>query len=421
LVALFVFLGLLAFGPGAGEAPAKQGDTVTISMLRVVDSKPAWDPVIANFERAYPSIKVNVTWAQNATLLAQVETTELAAGNAPDLLQTAAGCGSPIGVCRLGMAGDLAPMGRRPWAKRTLPFVTAKSKWGGSLVAFEPTLQPFGLVTNDSLFRQLRLKVPQTFSQLLDVCREAKAAGTAAVVFAGGSAVPVTQLIVGLSVATVYGKDPEWTRKLRAGKVTFEGSRGWHQALQHFIDMNDAGCFQPGAVGVPSGSVAAGLFAQGQGLMFAMQSGQKGTIDVANPQFSYSFHRFPGGTSPTQTTTYIAFGPEVSVNAHSRPGNQRAAQTLVDFVARPQQNALDARLSGGLSQQEFLKGQIPAFMSSMRPVLAKHGYVTNPVASWWNTDTLTAMQAIQIGLITGQNSVDDVLEAMDAAWKHGPN
>jgi raffinose/stachyose/melibiose transport system substrate-binding protein len=185
--------------------------------------------------------------------------------------------------------------------------------------------------------------------------------------------------------------------------------------------MNDAGCFQQGALGVQGGSIAAQLFAQGQGLMFAMQSGQKGTIDApVSPQFSYSYHRFPGGTSPTQTTTYIAFGPEVSVNAHSSPGNQRAAQTLVDFVARPQQNALDARLSGGLSQQEFLKGQIPAFMSSMRPVLAKHRYVTNPVASWWNADTLTAMQAIQIGLITGQNSIDDVLKAMDAAWQLGP-
>jgi raffinose/stachyose/melibiose transport system substrate-binding protein len=420
--AAFASLVLLTLVVGAGEArPAKQGGTVTISMLRVVDGKTGWDALIANFEKAYPSIKVNVTYELNGGLLVQIETTEIEAGNAPDLLFTTAGCASSIGVCELGKAGDLAPMGRRPWAKRSLPFVTAKSKYGGVLVAYEPSLQPYGVFTNDDMFRQLGLKVPQTFPQLLDLCGKAKAGGKAAVILAAGSKAPVTQLIMGLAVATLYGKDPTWTRKLRAGKVTFEGSRGWHQALQHFIDMNDAGCFQPGAVGVQGGSIAAQLFAEGQGLMFAQNSGTKGSIDApVSPQFGYSFRRFPGGTSPTQTTTTLNFSPEVSVNAHSSAGNQRAAQTFVDFIARPQQNALGAQLSGTLTQQEFLKGQLPAFMSSLRPVFAKHRYVLNPDQSWWNQDTLTALQDRQTGLITGQYSVDDVLKAMDAAWKRGP-
>jgi hypothetical protein len=33
---------------------------------------------------------------------------------------------------------------------------------------------------------------------------------------------------------------------------------------------------------------------------------------------------------------------------------------------------------------------------------------------------LLALQDNQIGLITGQRSIDDVLNAMDAAWKQGP-
>jgi raffinose/stachyose/melibiose transport system substrate-binding protein len=415
------FMSLLTLAVGASEArPAEQGGTVTITMLRVRDGETAWNALIANFEKAYPNINVKASYEVSALSLEEIETTELAAGNAPDLLYTTAGCGSPIAVCALAKAGDLAPMGRRPWAKRSLPFVSAKSKYGGALVAYEPSLQPYGVFTNDDLFRQLRLKVPQTFPQLLDICRKAKAAGKAAVIIAGGSAAPVTQLIIGLAVATLYGKDPKWTRKLRERKVTFEGSPGWHEALQHFINMNDAGCFQPGAVGVQGGSIAAGLFAQGQGLMFAQTSGTKGSIDLASPQFSYSYHRFPGGTSPTQTTTTLNFAPEVSVNAHSSAGNQRAAQTFVDFIARPQQNALYAQLSGTITQQEFLKGQIPAFMSSLRPVFAEHRYVLNPDQSWWNPDTLRALQNIQLGLITGQNSIDDVLTAMDAAWKRGP-
>ena len=63
--------------------------------------------------------------------------------------------------------------------KWSLPFVTSLDKYGQALVAFVPVVAPLGIFTNDSLFGKLGLKVPQTFAQLLDVCRRAKADGTA--------------------------------------------------------------------------------------------------------------------------------------------------------------------------------------------------------------------------------------------------
>ncbi len=62
----------------------------------------------------------------------------------------------------------------------------------------------------------------------------------------------------------------------------------------------------------------------------------------------------------------------MSVNAHSSAQDQAAAQTFVDFIARPKQNALYAQLTGGLTQYEFLKGQIPDFMSDFAPVFSEH-------------------------------------------------
>ena len=43
-----------------------------------------------------------------------------------------------------------------------------------------------------------------------------------------------------------------------------------------------------------------------------------------------------------------------------------------------------------------------------------------PDPTWWNASVLLALQQDGIGLITGQRSIDDVLNAMDAAWKQGP-
>jgi raffinose/stachyose/melibiose transport system substrate-binding protein len=150
----------------------------------------------------------------------------------------------------------------------------------------------------------------------------------------GAGAVFVTYLIASLAVATVYGKDKHWARDLRAGRVTFEGTPGWHRALQRFVDMNNAGCFQPGSIGTTIPSALA-QFAQGQGLMFASTTTSYGAIEAASPRFKFSHHPFPGGTDPNQTRTFLTPSGVVSVNAHSSAQHQAAAQTFVDFIARP--------------------------------------------------------------------------------------
>src|SRR5580765_5887471 len=317
--------GLLSIGVGASAARTDtQSDTTTISALVIVNGKPGWDVVIANFQRAYPNIRINVTYAPNQTVLIQLESTELAAGNAPDVLSATPGCGTPIAICALAKAGYLAGMPKKPWAHRTRssPLVIASGKYGPRLFGFIPQVAPFGIFTNDTMFNRLGLKIPQTFSQLLDVCRKAKAGGTAAVVLTGGNSSNAAGMIISLAVPTAYAKNKKWTSKMKSGKVTFAGSRGWRQGLQHFIDMNKAGCFEPGALASSSGTVVAGLFAQGRGLMFPMSSNNEGTIAGNKPQFSYSFHPFHTAASPTETTTTINLLQGLSVNAHSSARNQ---------------------------------------------------------------------------------------------------
>ena len=228
----------------------------------------------------------------------------------------------------------------------------------------------------------------------------------------------VSNLIADLAVGTLYRKDKQWPAKLRAGKVSFDGTPGWHAALQEFVDMNTSGCFQPGVSGTSSASAHA-QFALGRGLIDPSVSSNKGLIDAGRPAFSFSHHPFPGGSSPGQTTTFINIQAGFSVNAHSSSENQAAAQTFLDFLARPRQNELFVRINGGLTQYQFKHGQLPAFMSAYTSVFGKHQYVVNPQQTWWNPGVLIALQQNQIGLITGQRSIDDILSAMDIAWKKG--
>jgi raffinose/stachyose/melibiose transport system substrate-binding protein len=417
---LAVLAGMVfALGVGASEAQPARSDQVTISLLANFNAQAGFEVLIANFERVYPNIAVNATYAPQASTLAQIETTEIAAGNAPDVLSINPGCGTVLAVCSLGKAGDLAAMVKKPWLRWSMPLVVSASKYGPSLFVYVPGVSLFGLFTNDDLFRRLGLKIPKTFPQLLELCRRAKAAGTVAVILSGNST-QTYLLILDLALNTVYASDRHWNRELKAGTVSFDGAPGWRQALQEFVDMNTSGCFQPGAAGTSPSSGAA-EFAQGQGLTYVATSSQKGAIDAAGPQFAYGAVPFPAGADPSRTWTMFNAAGGLSVNAHSSAQQRAAAQTFVDFVARPEQDALSAKLGGSLTQYQLLHAQIPEFMSAFVPVLAAHQYAPNPSQSWWNAGVVLALQQDAIGLITGQETIDDVLNAMDAAWQQGPS
>jgi raffinose/stachyose/melibiose transport system substrate-binding protein len=205
-VVVGALLVLTAAFPGA--AGSAQGDQVTITMLANTLDQTAWQVLIANFERAYPNVTVSATYIPGSTL-GQLETTELGAGNAPDLLPTNLGCGTTTSICELAKNGQLAPMLKVPWAKRSrsLPLVTSLSKQGGALLAFEPGVTFAGMFTNDDLFRKLGLKVPQTFSQLLAVCRKATADGTVAVFVPGTASATVQLFLEGFAIPYVYASD----------------------------------------------------------------------------------------------------------------------------------------------------------------------------------------------------------------------
>jgi raffinose/stachyose/melibiose transport system substrate-binding protein len=236
----------------------------------------------------------------------------------------------------------------------------------------------------------------------------------------GASGTDVAAVIKELAVATVYGPDKRWNVELKAGNVTFDGSSGWRQALQEFVEMNSAGCFQPGALGTTQASGEA-EFAEGQGLMRPDHSGAKGAIDQLSPQFDYSFRPFPSASAANETATLLHICNSLSVNAHATAPNRAAALSFIDFVARPKQNALYTEVTGGLTQYEFLKGQIPDFMHGFATVFARDEYVVDPSVGWWTPNVYLALQTDGIGLITGQETIDDVLNAMDAAWKQGPS
>jgi raffinose/stachyose/melibiose transport system substrate-binding protein len=411
---------MFALGVGTSEARPARSDQVTISLLANAVGQPTFDVLIPNFERAYPNVTVNPTYAPDIVTAYQLETTELAAGTAPDLLEVYPGCGMPISVCVLAKQGDLAPLVGTPWPRWSVRLITSASKHGQVLFAFDPAVGLLGIFTNDDLFKKLGLSVPQTFPQLLAVCQKANAEGTVPLLLPGSSSTILAELAGEISLTTVYARDKLWGTELNEGKVTFEGTPGWHGALQEIMEMSNAGCFEPGAAGLTP-TAATAEFSHGQALMYVAPTGFRSAIEAADPALSFSQWPFPGGQDPARTVALLNMSPSFGVNAHSSPANQAAAEEFIDFLAQPKQDALYVKLSGGLSQNQLLKGQVPNYLSSFAPLIKNHDYAVNPEQLWWNAAIGYALTTYGVGLLTGQETVDDVLNAMDAAWKLGPD
>jgi raffinose/stachyose/melibiose transport system substrate-binding protein len=410
---------LLVFGLVPGGARPAGSDHVTLSYITTAQSQATYSVLVPNFERAYPNITLNVTYAPTVQVEYQLVMTELAAGNGPDLIPAGPGCGSPISLCVLAKDGYLAPLVKAPWVKRSPRILVSADKFGQGLFIFSSSVLFEGLYTNDDMFRKLGLQVPQTFQQLLALCGKARADGTIPLLLPAQGSTVVQHLLEDIALNTVYAGDKHWNTELKAGTVSFDATAGWHAAMQELVDMNSAGCFGPGPAGTTS-VAADSEFAQGQALMYFNNDSHHGAIVAADPQFSFSHRPFPVVSTPGRSVVQIEPNGGPAVNARSSPQSQAAAQLFIDFRARPAQDALDVSVGGGVTPYQFLKGQLPAYLASFAPALAAHEYAVTPEEGWWNAGVAAALNTYGVGLITGQTTIDDVLNAMDAAWKQGP-
>jgi len=418
-VALAFFVLLTLAVSSAQARPSGQSATVKLTMYSSGASKPALDVLIPQFKEANPDIDVDLTYLGTAASGNQLETTQLAAGGGPDILSVWPGCGTATSVCRLAPAGHLVNMPAKPWAKRSTSISISTSKYGAGLYVYSPVVTFEGLWINESMFKELGLKVPETFSQVLAVCRKARARGKVPMLLAASQSLVMQQLLGAFALTTVDDY-PKWLQKLKAGKATFAGTPGWHRALQKLVDLRNAGCFQLGATGTTSAG-AEQQFVQGQALSYANMTSKKGNIEGALPKFGFSQHPFPITDKPNGTTVMLIVGVGWSVNAHSSKTNQAAAQRLIDYLAQPTQSGTYARLSGGLSQEQFQKGVLPRYLSSYSRLFKARRYGVNPVQKWQNAETGDALTEFGTALLTGQKSIAEVLKALDAAWKLGPN
>ena len=339
-------------------------------------------------------------------------TTQLQAGNAADVMVLSPGTGQAISVITLAEAGFLEPLSTAS-AAVIPPGSESQFAIDGTTYAQPTALAPVGLIWNGAGGEEVGIdEYPETFDDLLAACTDARDGGKTFTVLAG--AIPFnTGLLAQLVSATrVYEADPDWNEQRAAGEVTFADS-GWREALEDIVTMNDGGCFQDGAAGGTFDSITAGI-GGGTALTAAVPGSAAMSIGGATG-LDLNVQAFPPATGQGAFTLASA-NYAWAINAASDEGAKASAQDFLEWAAEPAQAQMYADLAGyvpitGVTADTLLPSYAP-----IGELLETGAFTGLPNATWPNPAVYEALGVGVQGLLTGQKTVDQILDEMDAAW-----
>ena len=409
-VAGLTVAGALAPFAGAAGGKAAAGKTVRIAMQTF--EEPGFNAALKLYAKTPGAAKAQLA-AISANNYRTIIPRLLAAGTAPDVLELAPGSGNPISIDTLAKANFLMDLSKEPWVKKIpkslLPVCSVNGKvylapvTGGVMVVFY----------NKSMFAAAGVTPPTTWTEFLAVCAKLKAAGKipiwmdASNAYIGG-AMPLF-LTYPLSASTDAGA-ADWPAKHKAGKVSFSKS-GWVTALQRFMQLYESEYFSPNS----TGGAPLSQLANKEAAMYCFVSQGIPTVKTAWGAADVGAFILPNAATASKVIASSGSGYGLAIN--KKTGNAAGSKGFLNTVTSPLGQKVYNALLGGVPLLPSRPGAVPqAFAPLVMPVLRAGRVASYYDQLWPNAAVQTALITGTQALMTGQQSIADVLGAMDTAY-----
>lgn len=398
----------------AAQRPNAAHRPVTLNALFPAAAGPTspYTPMIAEFNKAYPYIKLNVTFVPVANYWTLLQT-QLQSGNGPDLYETRPGTGQLGSVQLFAKAGYVANLSSSPWTHLFLPGLKSGITYSKKIVALPLGMQIQGLSYNRATFHQLGLKVPTTFAQMLSVCRRLVSAGKTPIAFPAGSITYDQVMGIARAISDVYSSDPGFNRARAKGTTTFTKSATWARALRSISQMNNAGCFGQAPAALQPAAALAGVL-NGQYTMIFGPSVLAGDLEAENSALNIGVFAIPPDKA-THAVIPVSANEQLSANAHSK--NLASAETFINWLGLAKNQVEWSKISGTVSPYSSSSKKVPPQLTDLASLLQRGKIIAGPQDGWPNPTIYSVALANGVqGLLTGQNTVAQVLQSMDSAW-----
>ncbi|MFJ4036713.1 ABC transporter substrate-binding protein [Microbacterium sp. NPDC090007] len=400
-------------GGGTGGAAEGDSESFTFTFATSNNLESPYETLAKEYMATNPGVTITTNPTPNDKYGETIRT-QFQAGNASDVVQTTPGSGDARGLIPLAEAGFLEPLGDTatslvPTGSETL-FEIDGNTYGqpldftiGAVVASMGTAAQNGIT-----------EWPTTMDAFYSECEALAGQGKSMIALAGAAGPNAGLTAQGIAATRVYASDPEFNTERAAGETTFAESEGWADTLQTIVDLKDRGCFQPGAEGGGFDAITNGL-AQGTSVGSFIPSGSAVEIAAAAPpEADFKVQPFPAadGGEP-----YVLASSNYTISINAKSTKKDAATKFVEWLATPDAQQKYYEASGLLPISEYKNLDLSdTIYSEVVTDISNGSYATLPNNVWPNPAVYEALQVGVQGLLTGQTSIDQVLQNMDAAW-----
>jgi raffinose/stachyose/melibiose transport system substrate-binding protein len=412
IVAALALAGCSAGSAGEDENTTGAGTLTVVSIPNYQNSLPV---AVEAFEKANPDITVELEFVEVASLHTTLRT-QLTAGTAPDVFTAYPGNGTPTAMEVLVPGGYLMDLSDLALNDRIPSGMDSVTMVDGKRYILPLSLGAIGGIYNEAALEETGLTAPTTWSEVLDFCTDARAAGKVAYAYGAQTAWNNQLHLFPLTATLVYGQNPDFDAEQAAGEVSFSDS-AWADAFDKVVEMQEAGCFQDAPLGTAyEGAVE--LVATGQALSIVSVTSTFAAAAAAAPEGTvFTFHAFPATDDPSETWIPAGGSGGYAINAAAK--NPVAAKKFLDFLASDEMMAEIAQIQGTLPSIASADFEVPENLAEIMTFV--DAGTIHPYADqlWPNPKVAeTLMEQVQL-VIGGQTSVEDALAAMDAAYDEG--
>ncbi|MEP6478936.1 MAG: extracellular solute-binding protein [Rhodoglobus sp.] len=402
-MAIAVSASLLAVAALAGCSPSGDSSGTTTVSFYSWDAAATMKPVIDGFEKANPSIKIQISYGTPVQGYISTLQTRLGSGTASDVYiitaenkQQIMDGGFAKDLSKESFASNLADAAKATYTKDGKLYGAAVASWGG------------GILYNKDLLAQVGYSTPPaTWEDFIDLCKKLQAAGITPFYEAPDGISVTLAALLGLENQKLGGT---MDADIFAGKTTF--AKTWTGPLTQWNELFESGVESRSVAGLTGDQVTA-EFEKGNVAMTSTGSWALGSIQAAAPDLKVDFMAVPGATSSYWAG---AVSPGYAINAKSK--NADAAEKFVAYLQSPAGVGLYQKATASITTTADFTPTLDPALSTMATAV-RNGDFYLPQVSWptHSADLNSEATAQLQELVQGKTTPAQVAADLDTKLK----
>lgn len=402
-------------GPGSSEASTDGEVGGTLTLATSPEQNRGLELFYEDFENE-TGATIDATYMQVDALNEQLRI-QITSGTAPDIFRSAPGSSVPSAVLSLAAEGNLLDLSGEPWADQVPDSFMPLMSDGDGLYAYPISGQGILMFYNKTVFADLGLQPPATWTEFLDLCEQVKAAGVTPIAMGLGTPAYIQFIPYMLSATLVANLEPTFIDDLAAGDASFAESAGWHRAWEQFLHLIEAGYTTPDPLGVASDQTIQQV-GTGEAAMIALTTGSAAVLADYAPGGMDDIGMFALPATDDPAETWTPFSPDyLVVNANAE--NAATALAFLNYLADPARAAAYAEETAmvpALADADPVDNELNSTLQSYRDEDR-----TTPFANhlWPNGEVQQVLMAVGQQVVEGSKTIDELLTEMDSAHGSG--